>query len=829
MAALNHLTRSLFAVVKFLYFPDEFIMYSDVLVRSLFTLYYLPIMAVAIALTHSVLQSIVYSTIVPLSWDLEVLANAAAAAGDRGEYGAKWLQVWSELFIKLIPCCGLGGAVIVIGHKATNAVGEAMVDCFSKIDDKDYPLLAARLEFVLQKDSRRKTFALAFVLVFAAFAGAFYSNYLFVWSARDTEVLVAAWAIIFAQAGFVTATALATYDRKVTPRFYKHFVGAWWQGTIHRIRHLSIEMVICLGIYWLLKRGAVDTMALCVEVLLYLNLPHLFGFLVLSFTESSARMLQSIFWLNRHREEVPSIVLLVTPQQTMILFSLWWFKFHPVALCLFTGLTFLLCSRAIQLLRQFDTFGDDGSVLWKERDSGERIPPHIAALLEDAHERRHPVPSMVSLDFSLDLAKMTMKIRNRDDLISIERIPSPNPRGKGLRSYNFFSFAFPRLATMQSAAAYGGARFRNVRVFLRSITITLLLAFVFIVAGVIVQAAFPSLRPLPVKVIEDGQNRLIFDHYIVQLELNRNPNSAALEALSVSDEYPALCNRNTKDTNAWELAVLSMVVYVSTQSDQSKILNFLYDRDSFDWVLATHLEESANRDVFNGFTEFFSPRRNLTVVSVRGTDLTSFADVLQDVNMFFEVSLYHILSSIVPGAGLLPEELVSDFILLSSGAESIGKTYHWSFGRKSRTDSDVLANYYDVVDSHVATLLNSGHKNIIVTGHSLGGAIAQVVGTRLGIEAVGFSSPGLKLSHRKFGVTLSNLQKFTTTVVSSNDIVPLIGGPAGEVHHTECGASRRELCHAMENMVSTLWTSCPSVRRLFPHLTLVRSSSFRHT
>jgi lipase ATG15 len=778
MAALNRFTKGLIAVVKFLYFPDEFIVYSDVLVRSLFTLYYLPIMAVAIALTHSVLQSIVYSTIVPLSWDLEVLANAAAAAGDRGEYGVKWFQLWSDLLVKLIPCCGLGGAVIVIGHKATNAVGEAMVDCFSKIDDKDYPLLAARLEFVLQKDSRRKTFALAFLLVFAAFAGAFYSNYLFVWSVRDTEVLVAAWAIIFGQAGFVAVTALATYDRNVTSRFYKHFVGAWWKRMIHRIRHLSIEMVICFGVYWMFKRGAVDTVALCVEVLLYLNIPHLFGFLVLSFTESSARMLQSIFWLHRHPVEVPSIMLLVAPQQTMILFSLWWFKFHPVAICLFTGLTFLLCSRAIQLLRQFDTFGDDGSVLWKERESGERIPPHIAALLEDAHERRHPAPSMVSLDFSLDLALMTMKVRNRDDAISIERIPSPNPRGRGLRSRNFFAFAFPRLATMQSAAAYGGARFRNVRVFLRTITITLLLAFVFIVAGVIAQAAFPSLRPLPVKVIEHG-HRLVVDHYVVQLEFGRMSGESASLAEPSEDArnaYPALCRRNIRGANSWELAVLSMVVYVSTRSDREKILNFLYDANSFDWKLTEHASNQHQVDpsgVFSGFVDFFSPRRNLTVVSVRGTDFTSFADVLQDVNMYFEVSLYHILSSIVPGAALLPEELVSDFILLGSGAESTGRSYHWSFGRKSPTDFDVLANYYDVVENYVAKLVNaSGRNHVIVTGHSLGGAVAQVVGTRLGIEAVGYSSPGLKLSHRKFGVSLSDLHKFTSSVVSSNDIVP---------------------------------------------------------
>lgn len=828
-------TSRLFAFVRFLYFPDEFILYGDVVVRTLFTLYYLPMMAVAVALTHSVLQSMVYSTIIPLTLELELLSLPqtllpTSRDDDMTDLERRWFSAWMDLIIKLIPCCALGGAVVVIGHKVTNAIGEAMIDCFSKVDDKDYPLLSARLEFVLQKESRRQVFAASLCVLFIAFGAAFYSDYLLVWTSRNGEVLIAAWAIIFSQAIFVISTSLSTFNRNSTPnlRFYKHFVGPWWKSSIHRIRHLSMEMVLCCGIYWFLRRGVVDSMAHCVEVLLYLNIPHLFGFLVLSITQATARMLQSLIWLNRHRVEFPSILLLVAPQQALITFSFWCFQRHPFAVCLLSGLTIVLWSRGIELLRQFDTFGEGSSVVWRERDSGKRIPPYIAALLEDAHERRQPVPSMVSLDFSLDLAAMTMKVRNRNTTVSIERIDSPQPpRGGGsIRSLAFFAFACPRLFTMQSGVAFGGKRFGNVRVLLRTFTISLLLVFVFIVAGVVAQAAFPALRPLPVRVSLDGPDRLVIDHYLVELDLKRQSSShdhGSGESVLLDDAYPGLCRKEVSRVNMWELAMLSTVVYVSSFDDQARILSFLHDPASFDW-------ESRERypnvlGVWNGFMEFFSPRRNATVVAVRGTDFTSFADALQDVNMFFEVALYHTLSSIVPGAALLPEELVSDFILLASGIESIGRTHSWPLGPSGRAERAPNMDYHILVQEYVS-LISSLGETIVVTGHSLGGAIAQLVGTRLGLPSVGFSSPGLKLSHRKFGVELNELHKYTTTVVSSNDIVPLIGGQVGDVHHTECPASRRELCHAMENMVSTLWSACPSLRSSFPHIRVAHSSSF---
>eukprot|EP00744_Colponema_vietnamica_P008436 GILI01012034.1.p1 GENE.GILI01012034.1~~GILI01012034.1.p1 ORF type:complete len:373 (-),score=64.86 GILI01012034.1:148-1152(-) len=108
---------------------------------------------------------------------------------------------------------------------------------------------------------------------------------------------------------------------------------------------------------------------------------------------------------------------------------------------------------------------------------------------------------------------------------------------------------------------------------------------------------------------------------------------------------------------------------------------------------------------------------------------------------------------------------------------------------------------------------------IIMTGHSLGGAIGHIVGIRLKLRSVAFGSPGIVLSHKKFGINdLKSVHSRTFTVASSNDIVPLIGWQGGEVHHMECVAKTSEMCHVMEFMIGALWHNCRTIRDRYPNL-----------
>ena len=44
---------------------------------------------------------------------------------------------------------------------------------------------------------------------------------------------------------------------------------------------------------------------------------------------------------------------------------------------------------------------------------------------------------------------------------------------------------------------------------------------------------------------------------------------------------------------------------------------------------------------------------------------------------------------------------------------------------------------------------------VVLTGHSLGGAIAKIVAANLNVQVVAFSSPGLIYSHRALKIPIS--------------------------------------------------------------------------
>lgn len=120
----------------------------------------------------------------------------------------------------------------------------------------------------------------------------------------------------------------------------------------------------------------------------------------------------------------------------------------------------------------------------------------------------------------------------------------------------------------------------------------------------------------------------------------------------------------------------------------------------------------------------------------------------------------------------------------------------------------------------------------ILTGHSLGGGIAQVIGARLGIPVVAFSPPGIGYSALRFGlhnftdfqqgynvtnkssrVGVEVAKDLVTVVMPDFDEVPKVDKQVGNVQHIQCrdkwGAPLAfDKCHDMRKTACELWRSC---------------------
>nr|CCC90205.1 unnamed protein product [Trypanosoma congolense IL3000] len=305
------------------------------------------------------------------------------------------------------------------------------------------------------------------------------------------------------------------------------------------------------------------------------------------------------------------------------------------------------------------------------------------------------------------------------------------------------------------------------------------------------------------------------------------------DTASHRDWYPSLCAREFYGASIWEVALLALTPYFSTDHGIRKMLHFMNKHMNTDWVMrerhgasCVSTNSSTTPTKWNGYFDFYSERHDLSLISIRGTDMTSISDYLIDFNMFFEVIIYHLLSNVVPGASILPSNLIADLIGAASlPSDTSAHHENWealaaqsSAGKPQCVDNNYRRDFFADVYNHIryVGVQKDRPKHILVTGHSLGGVVASIIGAKTGIQAISFGAPGITLMRKKYNVDLQQINRNVVNIISSHDIFPMIGGNGGEEHHIECLATTRELCHAMEFLIGALWRSCASIRSRFP-------------
>jgi len=105
--------------------------------------------------------------------------------------------------------------------------------------------------------------------------------------------------------------------------------------------------------------------------------------------------------------------------------------------------------------------------------------------------------------------------------------------------------------------------------------------------------------------------------------------------------------------------------------------------------------------------------------------------------------------------------------------------------------------------------------SLILTGHSLGGLLAAIVGARLQLPALAISPPGQLYSTHKFGIRQPDIEKTLTVIQPLHDLVPKVDKQPGLVQHIECKGGYLE-CHSETLTACTIFRSCgdPRGRRM---------------
>jgi len=194
--------------------------------------------------------------------------------------------------------------------------------------------------------------------------------------------------------------------------------------------------------------------------------------------------------------------------------------------------------------------------------------------------------------------------------------------------------------------------------------------------------------------------------------------------------------------------------------------------------------------------------RNLTVVSVSGTDISRIADYAENLRMWTEPVSLAILTTIFPTIRIWARD----------SAALVIRTIHDILGGLGLADNQW---HYSEILEHVRSLPRD--QEVVVTGHSLGGGIALVVGALADRQAVAIQPPGVYHSLAKHEAQQRSflggqaLHQRSVSLVFEGDWIQNFDGHGGLVQTMLCDQTRKSIavgCHLLEGAICHLLRHC---------------------
>ncbi|ETO15503.1 hypothetical protein RFI_21863 [Reticulomyxa filosa] len=271
----------------------------------------------------------------------------------------------------------------------------------------------------------------------------------------------------------------------------------------------------------------------------------------------------------------------------------------------------------------------------------------------------------------------------------------------------------------------------------------------------------------------------------------------------VAPQYPNLQNELRWQFNhcRFDVEFLAETIYHYDTDEHFDAQFTRYYNNSSPWSMVFHQTKEP---------VYYYVRHNsedLDIMVIRGTK--SFEDLMQDLALFSEVVTLNIFSWFIPLETVLPKQSLRDAVYYAAFGdflidERVRKRFYYSHLLNEL--NDIAQNYTD-----------TKNRTLIVVGHSLGGALAQIIAAKLfdtipathkEVFSFGLSSPGLVYSSRKFGVEIEPIERTSISLYSQRDLVPRIDTHEGLIETVECRRDYELECHIQSSIYCEVYTSC---------------------
>ncbi|TYZ62520.1 hypothetical protein PybrP1_001211 [[Pythium] brassicae (nom. inval.)] len=250
-------------------------------------------------------------------------------------------------------------------------------------------------------------------------------------------------------------------------------------------------------------------------------------------------------------------------------------------------------------------------------------------------------------------------------------------------------------------------------------------------------------------------------------------------------QYP-VCALDLHGLDIVDFALIADSVYGYNTSVQYQSFKERFEGTALgDWKYVRRNDEVVDHQVW---VELFFPTLNVTVVAVRGTATAT--DALEDLHFWFGVTIMQAANVFIPFLKQLPTTFVVEMLSLNFFS------------------SVMPPPVYSALLEYVVRLKQRVGDNLVLTGHSLGGAMAGMVGAVTKTPAVSFSGPGLLYTRGRFGISDEDIRDYVLTVKPRGDIVPKIDELGGMIQEIECRRTNPLACHSTSTHLCELYASC---------------------